>query len=193
MTKKIVLVVVLAAIGAGGLFALNWQAFPAPIKEGDVMISPGIGLGTPLHGNMVIPPISASFDYALPVGLPFTIGALAGFTTSEYKRDYVAGVNSYTYDYTGIAIAGRFGYHPDLGVKNLNISANIALGYYIYKANATYDGTWSMNKPDPDDYSRLYLGFNLGARYFFTKNIGAFLELGYSAMSLVTAGATFKI
>jgi hypothetical protein len=193
MIKKLVLVAVLGMIGAGGLFALNWQAFPVPIKDGDFMISPGIGFGAPLHGNMVIPPISASFDYALPVGLPFTLGALAGFTTSKHKRDYIVGVNNYTYDYTGIAIAGRFGYHPDLGVKNLAISVNIALGYYIYNAKATYGGEWSGNKPDPDDYSRLYLGFNLGARYFFTNHIGAFLELGYSAMSLVTAGMTFKL
>jgi hypothetical protein len=191
MTKKIVLVVALAMIGAGGISALNWQAFPDPIKEGDFMISPGIGFGTPLHGNMVIPPISASIDYAMPVGLPFTLGALAGFTTSEYKGSHGGG-NTFTYDYTGIAIAGRFGYHPDLGVKNLNISANIALGYYIYNAKAAYADTWSGDKPNPDDYSRLYLSFNLGARYFFTNNIGAFLDLGYSAMSFVTAGATFK-
>jgi hypothetical protein len=189
MTKKIVLVVVLATIGAGGLFALNWQEFPDPIKGGSLLISPGIGFGTPLHGNMVIPPITVTVDYALPVGLPFTLGALGGLTTSEYKGE-VAGVHTHTYDYTGIAIAGRFGYHPDLGVKNLNISANIALGYYLYSAKATYAGTY---KPDPDDFSRLYLGFNLGARYFFTKNVGAFLEFGYSAMSFVTAGMTFKI
>jgi hypothetical protein len=189
MTKKIVLVVVLAMIGAGGLFALNWQAFPTPIKEGAFMISPGIGFGTPLHGNMVIPPITVSLDYALPVGLPFTLGALGGFTTSEYKGQ-LAGVNTHTYDYTGIAIAGRFGYHPDLGVKNLNIFINLALGYYLYNATATYAGSY---QPDHEDYSRLYLGLNLGARYFFTNNIGVFLELGYSAMSFVTAGMTFKI
>ncbi|MDR1248487.1 MAG: hypothetical protein LBK63_04200 [Treponema sp.] len=191
MTKRIVLAVVLATIGASGLFALNWQAYPVPLKPGNIMVNLGVGFGTPLHGNMVIPPISASFDYALG-GLPFTLGALAGFMTSEYTYDYTGGYG-YTYDYTGLAIAGRFGYHPDLGVKNLDVSANLALGYYLYTAKANYNGSWSGPKPDPKDYSRLYLGFNLGGRYFFTDNVGAFLELGYSALSFVTAGVTFRI
>jgi hypothetical protein len=188
MTKKIALIVVLTMIGAGGVFALSFKAYPTPIKSGDWIINAGVGFGTPLRGSTIIPPLTASFDYALALGgLPFTLGALVGFTTSAYKP--YAG---YTHDYTGIAMAGRFGYHPDLGVKNLDISANIALGYYLYTGKATYD-SGVASRTDPDNYSRLYLGFNFGARFFFTKNFGAFLDLGYSAMSFVTAGLTFKI
>jgi hypothetical protein len=193
MTKKFALVVVLCIIGAGGVFALNFKAYPTPITKGDWMINAGVGFGTPLRGNTIIPPLTVSFDYALG-GLPFTLGALVGFTTSEFKHDYY-GVNyGYTWDYTGLAVAGRFGYHPDLGVKNLDVSANIALGYYSYTGKAKYNN-WpgGVAKPDPDNYSRLYLGFNLGARFFFTNNFGAFLDLGYSAMSFVTAGLTFKL
>jgi hypothetical protein len=189
MTKKIALVVVMAMIGAGGLFALDWKAYPTPVKAGDWIINAGVGFGTPLRGNTVIPPLTVSFDYALPLGgLPFTLGALAGFTTSEYKP-YGMG---YRHNYTGIAMAGRFGYHPDLGVKNLDVSANIALGYYLYTGKATYD-SGATATGDPDNYNRLYMGFNLGGRFFFTNNFGAFLDLGYSAMSFVTAGLTFKI
>jgi hypothetical protein len=190
MTKKIALVVVLAMISAGGVFALNLKAYPTPIKPGNWMINLGVGFGTPLNGKTVIPPLTASLDYALG-GLPFTLGVLGGFTTSEQTSGSSAW--GYTYDYTGIAVAGRFGYHPDLGVKNLNISANIALGYYIYTGKATYTAGWSGPTSDSDNYSRLYLGFNLGARYFFTNNFGAFVDFGYSAMSLVTAGLSFKI
>jgi hypothetical protein len=193
MAKKIVLVAVLITIGAGGIFALDWQAYPDSIKAGNWLINAGIGFGTPLSGDMVIPPLSASVDYALPLGgLPFTLGALVGFMTSEYKYDY--GGWGYTWNYTGLAMAGRFGYHPDFGVKNLDVSATIALGYYLYTAKAKYTGEWGFYaKPDPTNYSTLYLGLNLGARYFFTNNVGAFLELGYSALSFVTAGVTFKI
>jgi hypothetical protein len=196
MTKKIALMATLVMISAGGLFALNWKAYPTPVKAGNWMINAGVGFGSPLHGNTVIPPLIASFDYALPLGgLPFTLGALVGFTTSEYQRDYYGLKYGYQWDYTGLAVAGRFGYHPDLGVKNLDVSANIALGYYSYTGKAHYNGSWPSGtpKPDPDNYSRVYLGFNFGARYFFTKNFGAFLDLGYSALSLVTAGLTFKI
>jgi hypothetical protein len=196
MTKKIALMATLGMISVGGLFALNWTAYPTPVKAGNFMINAGVGFGTPLRGNTVIPPLIASFDYALPLGgLPFTLGALAGFTTSEYQHNYY-GVNyGDKWDYTGLALAGRFGYHPDLGVKNLDVSATIALGYYFYTGKARHNSSLppGTSKTDPDNYSRLYLGFNLGARYFFTKNFGAFLDLGYSAMSLVTAGLTFKI
>jgi hypothetical protein len=191
MAKKMVLVAVLVMISAGGLFALDWQAFPDPIKPGNFMINAGIGFGAPLQGSMVIPPLTASVDYAMPVGLPFTVGALVGFTTSE--DTYTAGPYGYTADYTGFAMAGRFGYHPDLGVKNLNVSATIALGYYLYTAKASYnDWPDALAKIKPKDYSQFYLGLNIGGRYFFTNNVGAFLDLGYSALTFVTAGVTFK-
>lgn len=193
MKKKIGLALALTVIVGGGAFALDWTAYPDSIKAGNIIINAGIGLGTPLYGDMVIPPISVSADYALPLGgLPFTLGLLGGFTTSEYKWDHPAGYG-YTDSYTGIAIAGRFGYHPNLGVKNLDVYADIALGYYGYPAKAEYYGTWPGAKSDPGDYSRFYWGFNLGARYFFTNTVGAFLELGYSALSFVTAGVSFKI
>jgi hypothetical protein len=193
MKKKIGVALVLAFVAGGGVFALDWAAYPDSITSGKIAINAGIGFGTPLYGNRGIPPISISVDYALPLGgLPFTLGLLGGFTTSEYKAG--AGGLDYAYSYTGIAIAGRFGYHPNLGVKNLDAYADIALGYYIYSAKAEYSGNWPTGtKPDPTDYSTFYWGFNLGGRYFFTNAIGAFLEFGYSALSYITAGVSFKI
>jgi hypothetical protein len=43
-----------------------------------------------------------------------------------------------------------------------------------------------------NDLSAFYYGFNLGARYFFTNNIGAYVELGYNAVSVVNASLTVK-
>lgn len=193
MKKKIGMAMALACIVGGAAFALDWTAYPDSIAQGKWLINVGIGFGNPLYGDTIIPPISASVDYALPLGgLPFTLGLLGGVTMSEGKWSVVG--YGYTYSYTGIAMAGRFGYHPDLGVKNLNVYADIALGYYIYSGKAEYSGSWgSTIQPDPTDYSRFYWGLNFGARYFFANNIGAFLELGYSALSYVTAGVSFKI
>jgi hypothetical protein len=194
MNKKIGMALVLALVVGGGVFALDWAAYPDSITSGKVILNAGIGFGTPLHGNMLIPPISVSADYALPLGgLPFTLGLFGGFNTSEYKLSYAG--YGYTNTYTGIAIAGRFGYHPNLGVKNLDVYTDIALGYYIYSGKAEYSGYWAAGtpKPDPTDYSRFFWGLNFGARYFFANAIGAFLELGYNEFSFVTAGVSFKI
>jgi hypothetical protein len=197
MTKKIALVVVMTMFGAGRIFAFNGTAYPGLINAKDWMISAGVGHGTPIRGDTVIPPITVSIDCALPLaGLPLTLGALIGFTTSEYTRDYYGQQYDYKWDYTGLAVAGRLGYHPDLGLKHLNIFANIAVGYYSYTGKAKYNkGAWpgGLRKPDPDDSSRLYIVFNLGARLFFTKNFGIFVDFGYSAMSFVDAGLTIKL
>jgi tetrahydromethanopterin S-methyltransferase subunit E len=194
MVKKIGAALVLAFVVGGGVFAVDWAAYPDSIAAGNFIINAGIGFGNPLYGDMVIPPLSVSVDYALPLGgLPFTLGLFGGFTTSKYQYSYAGVAYGYTYNYTGIAIAGRFAYHPNFGVKNLDVYAAMALGYYVYSAKAEYTNWENLPKPDPKDYSTLYWGFNLGARYFFTGAVGAFMELGYSALSFITAGVTFKI
>jgi hypothetical protein len=172
----------LFGVTTGSVSALDFKAYPGGIEQGDFIFNAGIGFGSPLYGTMSIPPIIASVDYALPIGgLPFTVGGLAGFNGA--KDELWDGV---TYTYTGIAIAGRLGYHPDFGVKNLNVYADLALGYYIFTGKANVDG-W-----DRDDWSQFYWGTNLGARYFFTPRIGAFFEFGYSALSYVSAGVAVK-
>jgi hypothetical protein len=105
---------------------------------------------------------------------------MAGFNRSKYEA-----WGGYTWTYTGLVFAGRFGYHPDLGVKNLDAYANISLGYYMFTAKAS-DG------PNPSALSTFYWGGNLGARYFFKPAIGAYVELGYSSFSFVSAGVTVK-
>jgi hypothetical protein len=172
----------LFGITISSVSALDFTAYPDSLKKGNFIINAGIGFGTPLYGDMTIPPISVSVDYALPIGgLPFTVGALGGFNMSQYKAV------GYKWTYTGIAIAGRMGYHPDFGVKNLDPYVDIALGYYIYTGKSDLSGGLT-----PTSYSTFYWGGNLGARYFFIPNLGAFLELGYSALSYVTAGVAIK-
>jgi hypothetical protein len=193
-TKKIVLVLILGCLLSGGVFAFDPASYPDVIDEGDILINVGVGFGTPLYGNMSIPPLSVSVDYALPIGgYPFTVGGLVGFNQSKYEWNS-AGVYGYKFTYTGIAMAGRFGYHPDFEVDNLDVYATIALGYYIYTARTEYTGNWGgITQTPASSYSRFYYGLNVGARYFFTGNIGAFAELGYSALSYVTAGITIKL
>jgi hypothetical protein len=141
---------------------------------------------------MVVPPISLALDVAVPFGgIPFTIGGMAGFTRSEYKW---SGYNyGYTYSYNGIAIAGRFAYHPNFEVENLDVYAVAAMGYYIYTGKGEYHGDWgTVYRSDPYDYSEFFFGINAGARYFFTNNIGVYGEVGYSALTYISLGLALK-
>jgi len=192
------LALLLAAVVAGGASAVDWKAYPEAIKQGNILVNAGLGFGAPLYGDTVIPPISASVDVALPLGgLPLSLGGYFGFTTTEYKQSYsLLSYNyGYTFSYTGMAFGGRVGYHPNFGVKNLDPYANLTLGYYLFTAKAEYTGDWgsSVVKTDPVDYSTFFFSANIGARYFFTPNIGAYAELGYSALSYVSAGLTVKL
>ena len=189
--KGIAAVALVFGVSVSG-FALDWTAYPDTIEKGNLIINAGVGFGTPLYGDMTIPPIIASVDYALPLGgLPFTLGGFFGFNQSKYEWS-LAGYG-YTYTYTGMAFGARLGYHPDFGVKNLDTYAALALGYYLFGAEAEYTGNWGIiAKTEPAKYDTFYYGFNLGARYFFTGNIGIWAELGYSALSYISAGITVK-
>jgi hypothetical protein len=193
--KKIFSLLVLAALAAGSLSAFDWKAYGG-IEKGDWLINAGVGFGTPLYGDMTIPPISASVDYALPIaGLPFTVGGYFGINGSKYEYEWtvLGETHGYTYTYTGLAFGARLGYHPKFfDLEKLDLYANLCLGYYLYTAEAEYHG-YDGSGDDPVDYSTFFFATNVGARYFFTPRFGAFVELGYSAMSYVTAGLAVKI
>ena len=168
---------------------MDWTAYPDSIKKGNFLINAGIGFGgAPLAGKTKMLPLSLSVDYALaPGGLPFTLGAFFGYTTTEL--DAVL----YKVNYTGMAFGGRFGYHPNFGVKNLDVYASIALGYYLFTGKGNYPRDWgNYPKPAIAEYSTFLFAGNIGARYFFTKNIGAYLEVGYSALSIASVGLALK-
>jgi hypothetical protein len=70
-------------------------------------------------------------------------------------------------------------------VDKLDVYAGLTLGWEI--------GSWSSSDYDIryDDYSNFYYGFQGGARYFFTNNLGAFAELGFG-LTYVKAGLAIK-
>jgi hypothetical protein len=178
MVKKSVLVLLLiaAVVGSAAAADVDWKAYPESVEKGNILVNAGIGFGTPLYGDLAIPPIQASVDYAFLS--PFTLGGVFGFTTSHYDIVDIT--------YTGMAFGGRFGYHPNFGVPKLAVSANATLGYYLFKASA--DDVPGVTL----DYSTFLFGVNVDVRYFFTENLGIFAEVGYSALSFVSGGVVLK-
>jgi hypothetical protein len=186
--KKLGFVLVLASVLAGGVFGQTWYKSYAPGIEGTkFFVNAGIGYGV-LPYKIALPPISASAEYAL-AKLPISVGAYFGITT--YEEETV-----YTYKGTMTGFGAKASYHFNF-LKNLDTYASVTLGWLIWSEEYTIPayGYGSYTVPAQDyetDLSTFLYGFNVGARYFFTKNIGAYVELGYSAVSVASVGLALK-
>jgi opacity protein-like surface antigen len=193
MKKKFFAVLVLVVIAGGGVYAQNWYDSYAPgIAESKVFINAGVGYGFSAY-SMGIPPIGVSVDFKLPIKQPITIGGTAAFSTWKNSTN-VWGVSNSEIDvtYTNIGIGVRGAYHFNL-LKNLDTYAGITLGYVIQKTDVTYGSAYGGFQPTYEDgASFILIGGNVGARYFFTKNIGAYLELGYSGLQVASIGLAVK-
>ena len=169
--------------------------YPEPITAGNWLLDVGVGFG--LGGsNTLIPPILFTFEYALPIGgLPFSLGGLVGFAYSHYEKSW--GDSStrsgwkYTQDLFHIPVGFRIAYHFNWGVKNLDTYITTTLGWdiAIYKGQYTSNGQTSDYDDSNHGIDYFMFGTHIGARYYFTPVIGAFLELGgysphYAALGL---------
>jgi hypothetical protein len=135
---------------------------------------------------MSLPPISLSAEYALGLpNIPLSVGAYFGVT--GYNEELTA-YSSYKGTLVGFGAKGS--YHFNF-LKNLDTYVGLTLGWLVYtqEVKSTWMDTTATAK---NDLSTFLYGFSLGARYFFTKNIGAYAELGYSAVSVLSAGLSLK-
>ena len=194
MAKKGLILGALIAALAFGLTgpafsqAQTWYNSYAPgIDTNKLFINAGIGFGFSTY-DMGIPPISASVDFKLPVKVPITVGATAAFSTWKYEipgfasmPPLIPAIPGADVVYTNIGFGARAAYHFNF-VKNLDVYSGITLGYVVQSSNV--DGQ--------DGTSFFLYGFNVGARYFFTKALGAYLEAGYSGLQIISVGLSLK-
>ncbi|AEF85580.1 hypothetical protein TREPR_2648 [Treponema primitia ZAS-2] len=190
--KKFLSAIFLCSVISGvSIFAFeaeDLKTYPDVTPAGSFAINGGIGINAlgSKYGELTVPPLSVSADYALPLGgLPFFVGGIFGFYASRDSwKEWTT-----SYEYTGLFfdIGARFGYHFNWTVPNLDTYAVATLGVGIESSNLKIAG---KNHPDTDP--AVLFGVAIGGRYFFTPNLGAFLELGYSSLSIVTLGVSFK-
>jgi hypothetical protein len=172
--KGILVSLVLAVVSVGSLSALDFAHGNDSVQPGNILISGAFGFGnfypamfytdtsTLLGGNLIV-------EYALPVA-GLTVGLETGYLGSAVKAsigddpELSVGV---------IPLLARVGYHPDLGIHNLDVYVATKVGYGL--------GFWAGEDKDDDttNPAGLAYGFDAGVRYFFTKNIGVFAEGGY--------------
>jgi len=175
--RRYFFILVFAVLTTGGVFA---QYAPA-VADNKLFINAGIGFGPTGGYNLGILPISGSVDFKLPISLPITVGVGVTYTTWKWNLGFM------TVSLMNIGIGGRAMYHINL-LDKLDTYAGVTLGYVIQSAKAEADNYQNSVKGEP---FFLY-GANLGARYFFTNLIGAYIEAGYSSLQYANVGLTIK-
>jgi hypothetical protein len=151
-----------------------YNSFASGLENNNVFINTGVGYGPTGGINMGIPPLSISFDIKISNSVPITIGPTLIFST--WKSGY------FNYTYWNFGIGGRAMYHFNF-VKNLDVYAGPTVGYAIRFFGEDFEY----------DHGYVLWGGYTGARYFFTKVIGVYTELGYSGLQYVNAGLSLKI
>jgi len=178
--KKCILMMILFTALAAGVYAEEWYDSYAPgIRDNLLFINGGIGLGPAGGYSRGIPPISASVDVKLPIDMPVTLGAIVIYST--YRTSYPYYNPIYDVTYTNLGFGARGMWHFNF-LENLDTYAGLTMGWVVQNS--------SRNEYPAQSF--FLIGVNIGARYFFTNNIGAFLELGYSGLQWGSLGVTFK-
>jgi len=191
--KKIFLAVLIIGIATMSLSA--WEpndltTYPSCMEEGNWIFNLGVGL--PYFGginNRWIPPMRLSFDRNTGLGeqkLPFFFGGIVGYSAWGRKLAYLVPA----YFVHSLSIGGRFGYHFNWGVDNLDTYAVVTAGMripIIDKANKANRRLYVSG------YDWVLIGGSIGARYFITDWFGFWAEVGYTSFSAFEAGVSFKL
>ncbi|MDR0598117.1 MAG: hypothetical protein LBG14_06385 [Treponema sp.] len=169
--KKLLVTFAILAAASGTLSAFDILSYPPPVKGGNILVDLGVGLGIGYrtHGRMSIPALAADVEYALPVNLPISVGGTVGFV--QYKGDYTGTTITETWTYTFFGAKGNW--HWGFDVQWLDLYSGLFFGYRHFAWDV--EGYSSDLAPDYSDFS---FGGQIGAHFYFTKNVGAVLEFG---------------
>lgn len=134
------------------------------VEKGTSLVNVGVGIN---NGAL---PINVSYDYGVVGNLfddksALTVGGLAGALIGK--------------DATGVLLGARLGLHYHF-IPELDTYLSVMLGY------DSLDGDKKSSKD-----GNFAWGTHLGARYMFSKKMGAFAELGYG-YSFANIGVVFR-
>ena len=155
--------------------SLSAQSF----EKGDVMISPGFGIGTygGILGRGFAVPVVLNFDVGVHEYV--SVGAYGGFWTRKY-RTFISDTR-----YTSAHVGVRASFHW-WQLLDEKVSADLLgdkLDVYL-----TAWGGYNVRS----SLSRGQGGLQMGVRYFFTEAVGVFGEFGGTPTSYTNVGFTFK-
>jgi hypothetical protein len=173
-------------------------------EAGDNVLGVGLGIGgnygVGFSGSGVsqTPAIALHFDHGMGDLGPgiWGLGGFLGYKSYSYSYDNFYFTNRYTskYKWTYVVVGARGTWHYNEWHENdkLDTYGGLMLAYRAatFKDETNYpSGASSFNA---GTYSGLTLTGLLGARYFFTDKIGAYLEAGFG-VSVLQLGLAVKL
>lgn len=162
---------------------------------GKAVLQAGIGYGLiNTYGGMTTPPVSLTLDIA--ASKDYSVGGYIGYAASKdvtFPKGYLGVVTQDVgTDYTYFIFGGRLCYHFDTKRKNLDAYAGVMVGYNAASAtqfgNKLYDFDFNLKLRE----SALLYGAQLGGRYYFSRTVGVFGEVGYG-VGYITGGVSFRL
>lgn len=178
-------------------------ASQAQFESGDNVLGLGVGIGGGYGvgytgtGVTQTPALGVHFDHCMGELGPGTwgLGGAIGYKSIAYKQDvaYWNYAYDYKWSYLTIGVRGTWHYNAWHNNKHLDTYGGLMLAYRnaTYKDNTVYPSGWTGAKYS---WSGSGVGFSgiLGARYYFTDNIGAFAEVGFG-YALLQLGLAVKL
>ncbi|MCY7351246.1 MAG: hypothetical protein LH606_11355 [Cytophagaceae bacterium] len=147
-------------------------------ENGRNYLNVGIGLGTYGGGGLGF---GGSFEHGFTDAI--SAGAIVGYSSGNYG--YIGSDYRFTFLNFGVRGSYHFAELLNIGNNKLDPYAGLGLGYRVYGDN--FSGT---------GYNRAYgsgiffMG-HVGARYFFSDNVGGYAELG-AGFATLQLGITLK-
>jgi hypothetical protein len=165
------------------------QAF----KKGDVMLSPGFGLGLYGVGYGVGFAVPVVFNADIGVHDYVSVGAYGAFWTKKWNYGFN---DNYRFTSSHFGVRGSFHWwqlldekvNADLKGDKLDIYLTVWMGYNLRTAKWIDSGSGT----NLGFGNRFQGGAQLGMRYFFHKNIGVFAEWGGTPSAYSNIGLSFK-
>jgi hypothetical protein len=186
-------------------FGIDLTTYPGAINKGTVLLNIGAGYGANINplAKTLVPPVMVNADFALPIGgLPFSLGLTAVFSGEYEKHTDVpfetdpSEKGNIDINYYIFGVGGRFSYHFNWDVNRLDTYMTLTMGFLLNSWNGTIEPPKNLaqnNKNDSASEFKPFWGLQIGGRYFFVPHFGVFLDLGYTRLTVVSMGLSFKL
>ena len=173
--KKAMMVLLILVVAGSAVYAQGFLSYPPSLQPGNILIDAGVGwtFAPTIGATITVPPVSLSLDYCLPVGVPVSIGVL--FSVYQWQYSYT-GFLPWTDVWTYATGGARASWHFNLPVSQLDLYAGVFMGYTYFASNTNRLTSLGYN---PLNYGGLAYGGQVGAHFYFTRNLGLLVEAGY--------------
>lgn len=152
-------------------------------NKGDKLLNLGVGVNSYYSGGT---PLSISFESG--IANQVSVGASVDYLSNKYNAGTVT-----SYKFTALYFGARASYHVNellnIEQEKIDLYAGLTIGYRNFSWKDKYS-----NSTLSDRYgSGLFVGGHIGGKYYFTRTIGAFTELGAVGSTNFRLGVAVKL